>query len=186
MGCLAAVVIGRGLAADAAPPSAASAARPVPGAKPLRDMLIVNEDNSHFFSSRTTGAMTVEGVQAMVDGYAGGAVTHFFLSPNSMRASFRSRTRDAIWDPVDGVEADGLWPQNAKRLDQAGIDPYAIWIDRCRTQGISPWISMRMNDVHGVNEPGNFMHSTFWRTHPEFRRVPGGLAAACLGGVARE
>jgi len=120
MGCLAAVVIGRGLAADAAPPSAASAARPVPGAKPLRDMLIVNEDNSHFFSSRTTGAMTVEGVQAMVDGYAGGAVTHFFLSPNSMRASFRSRTRDAIWDPVDGVEADGLWPQNAKRLDQAG------------------------------------------------------------------
>jgi len=130
--------------------------------------------------------MTVEGVQAMVDGYAGGAVTHFFLSPNSMRASFRSRTRDAIWDPVDGVEADGLWPQNAKRLDQAGIDPYAIWIDRCRTQGISPWISMRMNDVHGVNEPGNFMHSTFWRTHPEFRRVPGGLAAACLGGVARE
>jgi len=176
MGCLAALVIGQGLAAVTPSSSAAPAMPPLPAVKPLRNMLIVNEDNSHFFSSRTAAEMTVEGVQAMVDRYAGGAVTHFFLSPNSMRASFRSRTREAIWDPVDGVEPDGLWPQNARRLDQAGIDPYAIWIVRCRAQGISPWISMRMNDVHGVNEPENFMHSTFWRSHPEFRRVPGGSA----------
>ena len=49
-----------------------------------------------------------------------------------MRASFRSRSRDAIWDPVDGKEPDGIWPQNAKRLSEAGLDPYEIWIDRCR------------------------------------------------------
>lgn len=100
-----------------------------------------------------------------------------FLNANAMRASFRSCSRDAIWDPVNGKEPDGRWPQNAKRLAEAGLDPYAVWIRRCREKGISPWISMRMNDVHSVDETGNFMHSTFWRTHPEFWRVPNGSAS---------
>jgi hypothetical protein len=137
-------------------------------------MLILNEDNSHFFSSRPAEAMTREGLQALVDGYAGSAVTHLFLSPNSMRASFRSRTREAIWDPVNGVEPDHVWPKNARLLHTAGLDPYEIWIRRAREKGISPWLSMRMNDIHSVDVPDNFMHSEFWRSHPELRRVPDG------------
>ena len=93
-----------------------------------RDLLIINEDNSHFFGSRPESDMTREGVEAWVDKYAGGAVTHLFLNPNSMRSSVRSRARDAIWEPVDGVVPQGLWPRNALRLDQAGIDPYQLWI----------------------------------------------------------
>lgn len=140
----------------------------------LRGMLILNEDNSHFFSSRPTEEMNLAGLHSLVDGYAGTAVTHLFLSPNSMRASFRSGTREAIWDPVDGHEPEELWPQNARRLHAAGLDPYAIWIRRSRTHRISPWLSMRMNDVHSVDVPASYLHSTFWRTHPEWRRVPGG------------
>jgi hypothetical protein len=34
-----------------------------------------------------------------------------------------------------------------------------------------------MNDVHSVDEPGNFMHSSFWRTHAELWRVPNGSAS---------
>ena len=34
-----------------------------------------------------------------------------------------------------------------------------------------------MNDVHSVDEPDNFMHSTFWREHPECWRVPHGSAS---------
>ncbi len=143
----------------------------------LRKMLVVNEDNSHFFGSRKPEEMTPAGLHAFVDQYAGSAVTHLFLNANAMRASFRSKSRDAIWDPVDGKEPDGRWPQNAKRLFEAGLDPYQVWIDRCREKGVSPWISMRMNDIHSVDETKNFMHSTFWRTHPEFWRVPNGSAS---------
>lgn len=143
----------------------------------LRNMLVINEDNSHFFGSRQPEDMTLAGLHAFVDQYAGSAVTHLFLNANAMRASFRSRSRDAIWDPVEGKEPEGLWPQNAKRLHEAGLDPYQVWIDRCREKGVSPWISMRMNDIHSVNEPDNFMHSTFWRNHPEFWRVPNGSAS---------
>ena len=59
----------------------------------------------------------------------------------------------------------------------AGLDPYAIWISRCREKRISPWLSMRMNDVHSVDDPSHFLHSTFWREHPEYWRVPHGSAA---------
>ncbi len=143
----------------------------------LRNMFVINEDNSHFFGTRQPEAMTLEGLHQFIDQYAGTAVTHLFLNPNAMRASFRSRTRDAIWDPVEGQEPQELWPQNAKRLAESDLDPYTIWIQRCREKKISPWLSMRMNDVHSVDEPNNFMHSTFWRTHPEFWRVPHGSAS---------
>ncbi len=146
-------------------------------AENLRGMLVINEDNSHFFGSRRPEDMTLAGLHAFVDQYAGSAVTHLFLCPNAMRASFRSSSRDAIWDPVGGKEPQGMWPQNAKRLHEAELDPYKVWIDRCREKGVSPWLTMRMNDVHDVGNLDSYMHSTFWRTHPEYWRVPNGSAS---------
>ncbi len=138
----------------------------------LRNMLVINEDNSHFFGSRKAEEMTVKGLHAWVDQYAGGSVTHLFLCTNAMRSSFRSKSRDAIWDPVNGKEPQHPWPQNARRLHEAGIDPYAVWIARCRKKQLSPWLSMRMNDVHNTSDRSNFQHSTFWRTHIDLWREP--------------
>ncbi len=137
-----------------------------------RPLLIINEDNSHFFLTRRPEDMTVAGLNAWVDQYVGTAVSHLFLCPNAMRANFRSHTRDAIWDPVEGKKPQNIWPQNAKRLFEKGIDPYKVWISRSRQKGLSPWLSMRMNDVHEANNIHSFMHSTFWRSHPEYWRVP--------------
>ncbi|MFO7976027.1 MAG: hypothetical protein R6V12_15490 [Candidatus Hydrogenedentota bacterium] len=140
--------------------------------------LVINEDNSHFFGTRKAEDMTIEGLHAFVDQYAGTKVSHLFLCPNAMRASYRSAVRDAIWDqraqnsPEPGF--GGTWAANAKLLHERGLDPYAVWIARCREKGISPWLSMRMNDVHDVTNPESFMHSTFWREHPEYWRVQGG------------
>lgn len=152
------------------------AARPSTASAPVtwRNALIINEDNSHFYSSRATDKMTVQGLHEWVDQYAGTAVTHLFLCPNAMRTSFRSKSRDAIWEPVDGVKPTARWPVHAERLADAGLDPYAIWIARSREKNLSPWLTMRMNDVHSVNEPESYFHSSFWREHPEMRRVPNG------------
>ena len=43
--------------------------------KPLSNMLVINEDNSHFFGTRKPEEMTVAGLHAFVDQYAGSAVT---------------------------------------------------------------------------------------------------------------
>jgi hypothetical protein len=37
---------------------------------------------------------------------------------------------------------------------------------------ISPWISMRMNDVHFADKTDHYYHSSFWRNNPSFWRVP--------------
>jgi len=145
--------------------------------------LVINEDNSHFFGSRTPGQMTLEHLHAFIDQYADTQVSHMFLCPNAMRANYRSTARDSIWDTntsrklsfvEDAPEQHAVnWVNTAQLLDQKGLDPYAVWIDRCRTKDLSPWLSMRMNDVHSTEDLDNFMHSTFWKEHPQYWRVPG-------------
>ena len=146
------------------------------GTKPL---LILNEDDSHFYGTRSAGQMNVEGLRAFVDQYAHTAVTHLFLCPNAMKASHRSQARDAIWEFGDGQkppddEFAKKWCANARLLDERGLDPYATWIARGREKRISPWLSMRMNDVHNADDVDHYIHSSFWRKHPEYWRVPGG------------
>ena len=65
-------------------------------------MLILNEDDSHFFGSRSAEQMNLEELHAFVDQYAHTAVSHLFLCPNAMKASHRSKVRDAIWELKDG------------------------------------------------------------------------------------
>ena len=120
--------------------------------------------------------MTQEGLHAFVDQYAGTGVSHLFLCPNAMCASFKGKTRDAIWELREQEMPAGVgktWMDNARLLHERGLDPYAIWIARCREKGISPWLTMRMNDVHDVPNEKSYMHSTFWLEHPEYWRVPG-------------
>ena len=118
--------------------------------------LILNEDSSHFFTSRSAREMTREDLLAFIDQYAGTQGTHLFLNPNSQRTSYRSQVWDPIWEhgKQNPPEDDGgkRWCANARRLDEQGLDPYAIWTARAYEKGISPWISMRMNDVHDVGD----------------------------------
>ena len=144
-----------------------------------KSTLVLNEDDSHFFGSRSAEQMSLEGLHAFVDPYANTKVSHLFLCPNAMKASHRSKVRDAIWELGEGQkpptdEFAKKWCDNARLLDERGLDPYAVWIARCREKKISPWLSMRMNDVHNVDEPDNYIHSSFWRKHPDYWRVPGG------------
>jgi hypothetical protein len=122
--------------------------------------------------------MTLEGLNAFVDQYAGTKVTHLFLCPNAMKASFRSKVWDAIWElkgpqkpPPAGFSK--TWCENARLLSERGLDPYAIWIARSREKGISPWLTMRMNDIHNVDDVDCYIHNSFWREHPDYWRVPG-------------
>ena len=65
--------------------------------------IALNEDNSHFFSSRRAEDMTVEGVKELVDHYAVGQVRELLFCPNAMRTSYASRVWQPIWDGYDPV-----------------------------------------------------------------------------------
>ena len=44
---------------------------------------------------------------------------------------------------------------------ELNYDPFATWIGLCRENGINPWLSFRMNDVHYANDP-NAHHDDFY------------------------
>lgn len=150
--------------------------------------LSLNEDNSHYFFTRAGQSLDADRVSSFVDQYAGTQVREFLLSANAMRTSYASEVWDPIWrgyDPTgpddqpllsstapDGRKGARAWVHTAWQLHQQGLDPYRLWIARLRRHRISPWVSMRMNDLHAVDDDRNFMHSEFWRKHPEYRRVP--------------
>lgn len=157
--------------------------------------LALNEDNSHFFCWHPREEMAVAGLNAWLDQYAGTQVSELLFCPNSQRSSVESRVRQTVWDGFDPAQGNeqpffqGMrdlpfcmpwgarahmrrWVEHAWLLHHQGIDPYAHWIARCRSHGISPWLSMRMNDVHYVDEPEHPIHDRFWKAHPEYRRDP--------------
>ena len=159
------------------------------GGKPLAPVhgLCVNEDNSHFFCDFEKHGFEPEAIDAWVDQYAHTQVRDLMLCPNGMRANYDSKVWNPIWkglDPQAGPDQPlfaSLAPEqrplgwkfayNAWKLDHDGVDVYKRWINRSRQWGISPWISMRMNDIHEVNDEHHYFQSDFWRQNPQFRRV---------------
>jgi len=143
--------------------------------------VVFDEDNDHFFKSPETW-MDVAHLEAYVDRIAaGGKATHVFFCPTGGRASFDSKTWEPIWRGLDEyAEKDTWflyyrWAKNAKALYEKGIDPYQVFIRRCREKGVSPWLTPRMNDAHdgavfGRQHP--YRSTTFWREHREFRFDP--------------
>lgn len=67
-----------------------------------------------------------------------------------------------------------------------GVDYPARVIERCRHQGISPWISLRMNDVHVNGNLDHPIHSDFWRNPELFRQGHPGYYARALDYVHSE
>ena len=124
--------------------SAAAMAACVIAAPAKQKVVVVNEDNDHYFK-QDSALMTVEALEAYIDKMAGGKVTHFFMCPSGQRPSYGSKVWEPIWTGLD--EPNGLkqgvyttWAKHAKLLFDKGIDPYEVWIRQCRKRGISPWL----------------------------------------------
>jgi len=137
-------------------------------------IVVLNEDNDRYFYVCGEAGLTVTGLEAYVDRIAGGKITHFFMCPSGQRTSYDSKAWEPIWTALDEPGgADSRWAKNAKALRDRGLDPYQVWIRRCRARGISPWLSPRMNDAHNANMEWSIRNTTFWRTRKDLRN-PGG------------
>lgn len=152
---------------------------------PIRGILY-NEDDSHRFAFDGAGTMKPERLNQFVDELANSQVSVMLICCNAQNAIFDSK----VWD-VQGVGFDPSkgndqplfgdmdekarqgyrnWAHNLKVLLEAGVDPNGRMIDRCREKGISPWVSIRMNDIHDAPLLKSPQHSRFWMEHPEYWR----------------
>ena len=138
--------------------------------------IALNEDDSHYFFTRAGQKLTAADVDAWVDaicrnaGEAPAAVPKLHarqlcqrrVGPHLARTTTPSApTISRCWQAPRPRIAPAVrgWIHTAWQLHHDDIDIYARWIARCRQKGIAPWLSMRMNDVHNVNDERSFIHS---------------------------
>ena len=146
-----------------------------------RPVMIKNEDNESIFVNPSLVQPTEKGLVEYVDYMTkGGALTHLFLCACGQRASFDSEAWEPIWYGEGEKDFDGntnyVWKSNARKFRDAGIDPYKVMVRRARDNGVSPWMSMRMNDIHYVRSDRLSRTTRFWRDHPEYRIYPDEVA----------
>lgn len=141
----------------------------------------MNEDNQHFYDGRYHGDedMTVEGCRALVDRYADtGSCTGVLFCVNMQRALYDSD----VWERFKDQPTDYSYQRHLRLLSDRGVDQFKVWLERCRERGLSGWLTMRMNDAHGLEEVAFDLplpaHMTvtlwpteMWRAHPEWRRA---------------
>lgn len=141
-----------------------------------RPWLIPNLDANHYQVNFCDEKMNVRAINAYVDTYfRGGHVTHVFVNPQAMSPLYPSKVTPPVWEGRSWYTNDVLaidWVRRAKLLNDRGIDLYATMLKRIRDHGAEGWVSMRMNDIHCVDNENSFMHSPFWHERRDLWRVP--------------
>lgn len=130
------------------------------------------------------GAFSAKAIHRYVDVLADNGVDTFLINANASRAWYPSKTLPSILDGyrrgdreffrghaicagatepaavekfIDGIMAFMNLYQD---LLDAGVDWLAETAVACRRRGVSPWVSIRMNDMHGhLNYAGSFFNA---------------------------
>mgnify|MGYP004717779441 FL=1 len=152
----------------------------------MKKYVFFNEDPNHFVFERMRAGkydITADDINSFIDGYKETDITDFLICLNASMCWYPSRRTD------NAIDKYRLWLSSGKITDErentvtwgakmnsdlyaAGLDYRAMWIERLREIGIRPWISIRMNDIHGSAKKGDFLNSTLVEAHPEYRRTP--------------
>ncbi len=159
--------------------------------------LLENEDCTDIFFTETfPEGKAGEVIDNYVDVLAGAGVTVLLCNTNARRTNYRSDVWQSFWDGYDPAGPDDqpflapLRPEqratyrklihNMYEVDRQGVDYPARVIARCRHRGVSPWISLRMNDVHNNDNLEHPFHSMLWRKPELFRKGHPGYFARGL------
>jgi hypothetical protein len=160
--------------------------------------LFHNEDcTNFFFYQEFPEGKAGEIVDRYVDVIADAGVTTLLINTNARRTNYKSDAWEAFFD---GYDPDGPDDQpflkaiphaavkryrqgvgNMLEVHEQGVDYPARMIERARRRGISPWITLRMNDCHHNHNMAHPFHGTFWKENPQYWRggAPG-YYARCL------
>lgn len=146
----------------------------------------INDDFCDFSIAATPPEqMNEDRIKKQIDFYTEkGGIDAIFFNFNASRAYFDSRTRTPIWEGFAETPEGGTWngvlqtkvhanmARNLLALYKNVPDPIKFRLDYCRSKNVKFFISMRMNDIHWMDDPNCLLHDDFWREHPELRRAP--------------
>ncbi|MGE3315290.1 MAG: DUF6807 family protein, partial [Planctomycetaceae bacterium] len=93
-------------------------------------------------------------------------VMYYPTKVGTMRGTLSTAEQRAKWPPGEKQRFENL-----ESMRHEGVDPYKLLIDAARQKNLEVILTFRMNDNHNLD----FLHTAFWRDHPEFRLNGGAL-----------
>lgn len=159
--------------------------------------LLHNEDCTDFFAHRPLPAGgCAETLDRYLDVLADAHISALFCNVNARRTNYRSDAWSAFWDgydpegpddqtyfaaiPVENRKRWRMLVHNMWQTHHEGVDYPAHVISGCRRRKISPWLSLRMNDVHFNDNLDHPFHDPLWRRPELFRKNHPGYFARAL------
>ena len=154
-------------------------------AKPI---IIFNEDADHLMLSKRVhkdpARFEAQEFRQYFESVVGaGKVTHLFLNVNDRLANYPSEVLEPYWDCVkDPAVKTPQWVLAHKDAVDRGIDFVQIGCEVSRAHGAEPWLSIRMNDIHFVDDPAYHSNIGYWKRHPELWLDPASVTNGCTKG----
>lgn len=135
---------------------------------------VVNFVFHHFLKDGTNRVVAEAALDKEVDQYQNTGVSHLFWNVNYQRVGYASTVWPNYWDVPDPETQVTGWARTYYLLHKLGFDDiFARLIPRTREKGLSPWVSLRMNDHHYFNDFSRVSPLLF--NHPELRVNRNGL-----------
>lgn len=142
--------------------------------------IMFNEDCNHFLYTRHRAGRKVDeaALKAFIDQYKDSEIKEFAINTGAMLAWYRSKVIDNALDKYIAIKDKGgdlgeageivalLYDLNVRQ----GLEIHKVWISQLRKIGISPWVSIRMNDIHNNDDENHFLHSAFFK-NKQWRRA---------------
>ena len=138
--------------------------------------IFFNEDPNHFiFSRKSVGykRITMADARNFILQYQGTQITDFFVCLNASTVWYDSRKTDNVLDNYERFLAEGRVDEKNVVCSSVGLlkdfyETYGcclqkVWIEALREIGITPWISVRMNDIHEASAEDSILFSDFFR-----------------------
>ena len=137
------------------------------------------------------GRYTAKAVHRYIDVLADNGVDTFLCNPNAQVAWYPSKKLQTILDGYHRGDRNFFRPHaKAASIPEAQVEAYLdaqikfynLYLDlaeagvdwvaesnlACRKRGMSPWVSVRMNDTHGADNPASHFNAAIFRD-PEMR-----------------
>jgi len=115
------------------------------------------------------GHAVKEDLYPFIDEFIDTKVTDIVLNIGSQFSAVRSKYWDSYYEKYHQTVENG-YPVDYKEFfrgyyavnEKYGLEPFGIWIERCKEVGIRPWLSFRMNDCHDPKEKTSPLRSSFF------------------------
>ncbi len=140
-----------------------------------------NEDSSHFCYMLDWEHIdpTPEAAAAYIESFRGTDVTDFIMNVNATTATYDSKVMQNYCDKYEMTEENGVsvdykntFVRPAYEMYRLkGFDYFQIWIEKVRELGMTPWMSIRMNDAHALLDQAHVVKGAYTSDHPELWRV---------------